>query len=420
MGLAKHSRLIRQRQWTPLLSFAVAATIAVAREFLLNENYGTSVWAEDGWVPLCVVDSGHFACLDVPVNGYWPIIHRLVAEPLAFLPLASWPFLFPALGALSISVFCGLVYQSVSRLTPHFFALLGSLGILLVPVLGVEFLNVLGNVHWILLMSAMVLVALREANSLFQWPISTFLFVASLSNPAGFVIPAMIMLIWLARRTRFASVVRPLVFSTIGWLIQVAAIVRFGGVDRVGTSSTVAEKLESWASTIVGVIPGASVSREGTPTFLFVSSRFTPVLVVLLSLGLVALVFFGKGFKETQRRFALLGIGSQGLTAFLVVILDENPRYTFVLVALNLIWIVGLIGSTLAVTPVLKAVLVCLLLVAPLAGFKAGSYRTTPSEIGWQDQLDSAKELCDNGASTVELFFAPSRTYVTELNCDRL
>jgi hypothetical protein len=244
--------------------------------------------------------------------------------------------------------------------------------------------------------------------------------VAALSNPAGFVIPTMIMLLWFARMVSLNTLARRLFSSTVGWVIQVAAIAQFDGIDRVGTTSSFAEKIDTWANTIVGVVPGMSVSREGASSLLFFSSHFTPGLVVLLTLGIVALVFFGKRFDEIQRRFALLGLGTQFLTAFLVVILDENPRYTFVLVALNLIWIVGLIGSTLSVSLALKAVLACLLLVAPLAGFKAGSYRTTPSEIPWQDQLENAKELCANGASTVELFFAPGQTYVTEVSCKAL
>ena len=399
---------------------ALATLISFFRQIAGEQSLFESIWAEDGWIPLCVVRGGHGTCLGNSVNGYWPIVHRLVAEPLALLPMTIWPVLFPILGAALMGVLCYVVCRFVGRTTEPFLAWLCGLGVVLVPVLGVEFLNVFGNVHWILLMVAMVLVALRDEESPSSWSISAFLFLAALSNPAGFVIPGMIMLMWLGRKASFAELARPLSLSTIGWLIQFGAIARFGGVDRVGTSSSVAEKIDSWASTIVGVVPGMSVSREGTSSFLFVSSRFTPVLVVLLTVGLVAVIFFGRGVKEIPRRFALLGIGSQGLTAFLVVVLDENPRYTFVLVALNLIWIVGLIGSMFSTTPVLKAALLCLLLIAPLAGFKAGSYRTTPSSVNWQEQMDNARERCAGGASTVELFFAPNRTYVTEVSCDAL
>ena len=410
---------VRNRVWLVAVVLTALA-VSLARQLVQIEHFGSAIWAEDGWIPVCVIQHGHGSCLSQSVNGYWPVIHRLAAEPLAMVPITVWPFLFPILGAALMGVLCGVVYRYVGEGTESFLGWLTALGVVLVPVLGVEFLNVFGNVHWILLMVAMVMIALREANSLSHWPISVFFLTAALSNPAGFVIPVMIMLMWLGRRSKFVSLVKPLVLSMIGWSIQVAAIARFGGVDRVGTSSSVAEKIDSWASTIVGVVPGMSVSREGVSSFLFVSSSFTPALVVLLTLGLIAVIYFGKGFKEVQRRFALLGIGSQGLTAFLVVILDENPRYTFVLVALNLIWIVGLIGSSVSVTSVLRAVLVCLLLVAPLAGFRAGSYRTTPSSESWQEQLDKASELCSSGASTVELFFAPGRTYVTEVSCNAL
>ena len=412
--------LIPRTREQAVIVAAVGATVSFLRHLIAGTHMFRSIWAEDGWITLCVVDRGHASCLYQPVNGYWPIVHRVVAEPLALLPMSVWPVLFPILGAALMGVLCGVVYRCVEKLMGRFLGWLCGLGIVLVPVLGVEFLNVFGNVHWVLLMLAMVVVALREEITSIQRLVPVFLFVAALSNPAGFVIPAMIMLLWVGRMANLNALVRPLFSSTVGWLIQVVAIAQFDGVDRVGTSSSTAEKIDSWASTIFGVVPGLSVSREGTSSFLFVSSRFTPALVVLITLGLVAAIFFGRGFKEVQRRFALLGIGSQVLTAFLVVILDENPRYTFVLVALNLIWIVGLIGSTFSISPALKAVLVCLLLVAPLAGFKAGSYRTTPSEISWQDQLDSAKEQCDSGASTVEMFFAPGRTYVTEVSCNAL
>ena len=412
-------RSLRHRGQT-LLVGEIAATISLIRQFISEPDTFKTIWAEDGWMPMCALSNGHFSCLTEPVNGYWPIVHRLVAEPLSMIPLSLWPFIFPLLGAASIGVLCAVIFNYVTRQTSKFFGLVCGLGVVLTPILGVEFLNVFGNVHWVLLMAAMVLIALSRRANVSSPVLLVFLFVSSLSNPVGFMIPATFLLLVIARLKSAQTIMWPFAVSLVGWFIQVFAIMQFDGTNRVGSSQSMTEKVESWANAIVGVVPGVRIARESPASFLFAPSRFTPALIVALTLGLLVYLILRSRSSEALRRFTVLGIGTQVLTAVLLLILDENPRYTFVLVALNLIWIVGLLGASVQMRMITKTVLVCLLIFAPLSGFKAGSYRTTPSSVSWQDQLRIAEERCAKREQFVEFFFAPDRAYVTEVHCSAL
>ena len=379
-----------------------------------------SIWAEDGWIPLCAKAKGHGSCLGEPVNGYWPIAHRLIAEPIALIDLPLWPYVFPVLGAFALSALSAVIFYVVGRLTSFFWGCVLAFGVVLTPVLGVEFLNVLGNIHWILLASAMLVLAGSYPLKRNGLLIAVFLFIAAVSSPAGFIIPAMIMLLVVTRLSILRGVAWPFFFSLVGWVIQVLAVVKFDGGQRIGSSLSMVERIDGWANSIVGTVPGLSVGRVGPQSFLFVSSRLTPTLIVVLTLITLGLIALHSKSTEVQRRFCVIGIGTQALNAFLLLILDENPRYTFVLVALNLVWIVGLVGSLVGSRFYLRAVLVFLIIVAPLSGFKSGSYRDTPSSITWQEQLESAQAQCRAGAEEVELFFAPGRTYATEVPCSAL
>jgi hypothetical protein len=105
------------------------------------------------------------------------------------------------------------------------------------------------------------------------------------------------------------------------------------------------------------------------------------------------------------------------LGAFELLILDENPRYVYVVVALNTLWVEGLIGTRWQPGLVgrVMAVAVCALLWLP--GFPAEPYRTTPSDVSWHEQLANATVTCAGGAESVTLHFAPERIYETEVSC---
>ena len=376
-----------------------------------------SIWAEDGWMPLCVVARGHGSCLTDQVNGYWPILHRLFSEVIAFLPLNLWPFTFPVLAALMLGAICSfifLIFRSVSSAPAG--TVIG-LGVVLIPSLGIEFINVVGNVHWLALMAAVIaLVACRESQSLRWQSLSGLVFVASIANPAGLLLFVQIVIFHLTglgqgRKWRVLACI-----SLFGWMVQLTAILLFGGAGRAGTTSTVLEKVEAWANSLLGVVPGLRVSEVSEEAFSRPASWLTPIAVLILVMGILAFFIVSTRATRAQRQFAALGVSTQGLTAFLLFALEEDPRYEFVIIALNLVWMTGLVLSVSKVR-ITVPVLAAILLVLPLPALKAGSYRVVHSEQDWNDQLSHASELCRVGMKEIEIYFAPGKTYVTKVKC---
>jgi hypothetical protein len=107
-------------------------------------------------MPLCVVSNGHGACLDDQVNGFWPFFHRLLAEAFALVPMSLWPWLLPISGALLTGGVAVVVFHVVSRLVGAFTGGVASAATVLLPFLGMEYINVVGNIHWLLLIIGML------------------------------------------------------------------------------------------------------------------------------------------------------------------------------------------------------------------------------------------------------------------------
>lgn len=396
----------------------LTSLVMLVRGFFSPTNLHSSVWAEDGWIPLCVVARGNGSCLFEQVNGYWPIIHRLLAEPLSILPLAWWPLVFPVLAALITALLILLIFRTLQQLMGIPTAIAGSVGIVLTPTLGMEFINVVGNVHWVLLMAAMVIFISPSRERRPGWAL-LLAFIAGIANPASFV------LIVLAGLLRFVGEVKSkealkIGFSAFfGWLFQVLAILRFSGTERVGTSFTLDEKILNVVNSLLGVIPGLRIDSTQSVSFLASSTRLTPyVCLVVLLVFLVALIANRRN-SLTMRKLASFGLTTQALSIFLLLILDPNPRYVFVVVALNLVWVVGMIGLLTRQSCIMYAFVVVLVLMS-LPGFSAGPYRSTPSDVSWSDQLQKARTECAQGAERIELHFAPERSYPTMVECSRL
>lgn len=398
--------------------FMVASVILLLREFSSYSSLAKSVWAEDGWVPLCVVSRGSGRCLADQVNGYWPIIHRLLAEPLAMIPMAWWPLVYPILAAMLIGFLVVLVFQTLRQLVGTPTAIAGSVGILMTPTLGMEFINVLGNVHWILLMVAMVLLISPLHEDRFR-VVLTLVFVAGVANPASFVLVILAGLLRISRAMPAKQALKIGAAAFFGWLLQVLAILGFKGTDRVGTSFTLEEKMLNVVNSFLGVIPGLRMDSTQSVSFLATSTRLTPYVGFAVLLTCLITSIMKQGTSSAVKTFASFGLTTQVLSIFLFVILDPNPRYVFVVIALNLVWIIGMIGVSIRPRRTMY-VLAVGLAVLSLPGFSAGPYRTTPSDVSWSDQLENARVACAEGAKTVELHFAPERSYPTLVKCSRL
>jgi hypothetical protein len=403
-----------------VLLFVGATALSLLRRVVASGSVSGSVWAEDGWIPLCVVANGHGACLDDQVNGYWPIFHRLVAEVFALMPLSVWPWLFPVIGAMLAGGVAVATFSVLARMADPFFAGLAALATVLIPFMGMEYLNVVGNIHWALLLIGMLTILNIKPNDEARVAHLAVLFVAGLSNPAGFVLVGYLLVLGMSGLLRRHAAVVLVGASLTGWLTQMVAIAFFAGTERVGTSFTFEEKLTAFANSTLGVVPGLRVFSNTPVSFLSVSTRLLPFVVAIGVFALVARLVSDRTKSEHVRRLAAFGLATQVLGAFLLLILDENPRYVYVVVALNTVWIVGILGVKWNPGLFGRALVVVSSAALWLPGFAAGPYRTTPSDVPWQEQLDDAHGKCLLGAESVTLHFAPERSYETEVPCDAI
>jgi hypothetical protein len=396
----------------------LTSLVMLVRGFFSSTNLHSSVWAEDGWIPLCVVARGNGSCLAEQVNGYWPIVHRLLAEPLSMLPLTWWPMFFPVLAALITALLILLIFRTLQQVVGILAAIAGSVGIVLTPALGMEFINVVGNVHWILLMAAMVLLISPIRKERFR-VVLLLVFMAGIANPASFVLVVLVGLLSFVGGMESKEALKIGFSAMFGWLIQLLAILGFSGTDRVGTSFTIEEKMLNVVNSFLGVIPGLRIDSTQSVSFLATSTRLTPYVCFLVLLAFLVALIANRRNSLTMRKFASFGVTTQILSIFLLLILDPNPRYVFVVVALNLVWVVGMVGVFARQPRIMYAFVVGLVLMS-LPGFSAGPYRSTPSDVSWSDQLEKARRECAQGAERIELHFAPERSYPTMVECSRL
>lgn len=332
--------------------------------------------------------------------------------------MESWSFVFPVLAALFTACFVLFLFRMLQQVVGTPSAGAGSVGIVLTPTLGMEFINVVGNVHWILLMSSMVLLISPILEKRFGAVLLTVA-IAGIANPASFVLVVLVGLLRLIGRMSSRDAFKMGSSALLGWLVQVLAILVFNGTDRVGTSFTLEEKMLNVVNSFLGVIPGLRIDSIQSVSFLATSTRFTPYVFFAVLLVFLIVVITNRRRSQAVRTFASFGLTTQVLSIFLLLILDPNPRYVFVIIALNLVWIAGMIGDATRQSRIMHAFAVGLILLS-LPGFSAGPYRSTPSDVSWGDQLQNARIKCADGAETVEFHFAPERSYPTTVKCSRL
>ena len=395
-----------------LLLGATASIISLLRQFIADPNMFKSIWAEDGWMPLCVVARGHGSCLFEPVNGYWPAAHRLLAEVFALLPMASWPVVFPVLAALMMGGMCATTFLAFRSIGQEKMGVVLAVGIPLIPALGIEFINVIGNIHWVLLIVTMLVMLMKNSNSTL---LLTLVVVTSLTNPVSFVLVPLIGSLWFVGAVEKKHALTLSLSSFISWVIQFGMIVGFDGTDRIGFASTASQVIEVWSNSLLGVVPGLRSSSENGEGLNFVSTWLTPITVVLLTVAALFWFMFSNDFSLQVKKTAAFGVASQILTAFILIGFEENPRYSFVLLTLNAIWITAMVGLNFGQWSVVAAVAALVFL--PLPAFKAGSYRTSHSQIEWSTQIRIARTECELGKSEAMFRFAPSITYESIVPC---
>jgi hypothetical protein len=122
-----------------LVSAAVAvALVAVQLAHIWPSVPLNTIWAEDGtaWLP-DTVHHGFFGALNVSHNGYLQTVSRLVAGPVAALPVAWWAPLMALAGAAIVTGCAFVVWRASTGhiQTPYLSAALAA-SVVLLPVAG--------------------------------------------------------------------------------------------------------------------------------------------------------------------------------------------------------------------------------------------------------------------------------------------
>ena len=167
----------------------VAVLISLGRIWWRNPESVTQVlWAEDGLFPLCVSKAGFFNCLFDPFAGYSVFLPRVLAGVTASFPVEWWALAANVMAALLAGIDCGSTWwwmrrYGLARVTSMVIALL----LVVVPIVGLEAINVLGSTYMLLLFVAAVALAFP----LHPYPVKTvsvLLLVTALTIPSAAVL----------------------------------------------------------------------------------------------------------------------------------------------------------------------------------------------------------------------------------------
>lgn len=145
-----------------------------------------SIWAEDAGTWLSdAITRGFFDALTTTWNGYLQTSSRLVAEPVALLPVAWFAPVMAICGAAIVTGCAFLVWRaSAGHIeSPRLRAALASMVVLL-PVVGVESLDNVTNSIWFLLFASFWILLWRPTTLVRATAAACFIFVAALSNAA--------------------------------------------------------------------------------------------------------------------------------------------------------------------------------------------------------------------------------------------
>jgi hypothetical protein len=181
-----------------------------------------SIWEED--VTRWLADAstrGVFDALTTTWNGYLQTSSRLVAEPVALLPVAWFAAVMAICGAAIVTGCAFLVWRaSAGHIeSPRLRAALAAMVVLL-PVVGVESLDNVTNSIWFLLFASFWVLLWRPTTFARAAAAACFIFVAALSNAAIVLFAPLWLLRLIAIRDRRDTII--VAGFAVGTAVQLA------------------------------------------------------------------------------------------------------------------------------------------------------------------------------------------------------
>lgn len=277
--------------WTAAVAGAVAGLLSVGRLLLGNPSaLSTIVWAEDGLFALCARANGPVPCLVEPYAGYLLFLPRVIAWPVSWFPLDTWP-LVTNLAAAALAVTSAALVVLVLRASGVGVVAAGFAAILpvLVPIAGFEAINVYSSGYLLLVFVAVLALSFPPRGAFPTWAYAAGLLVVGLTMPSTVVLLGVLAVQMLRRRIPRTGGAVAGVALIAGLAAQVWAALTTEVPRPISISL---DSLMAWVRAVpdalMTVVPGqGSLTAAGTiaPTTLGSVGWAGPVIVLAVVVG---------------------------------------------------------------------------------------------------------------------------------------
>lgn len=403
---------------TGVLVVVVAGLISVGRLLATNPNaVGEVLWAEDGLFPLCVRRDGAIDCLTDAYAGYFLFVPRVIAIVVAGFDFSDWAAVANIAAAVVVGLsaagtFAALIHRSVGYITSVFAALL----VVLVPIAGVEALNVYATNYTPLLVVSAVAVAFPAHRRWGTWATAFVLLVTAMTIPSAVVMFLGIGYQWLRKVISRTQVLIMGGALLLGLIVQ--GIVVVGAPNRRDVAISW-ETFVNWVNAIpkaiATLVPGVNVG-ESTDVF---GLAQLPASVLLgwfvLALVLVpAFLLLRRSTSETQQGAGLLLIMGVLVGAIPSITGYVSNRYFVVPVVLWLTAVLVIVDDALrrhdrsaARQSLVAAVIAAVLLVLWWPSLPATTLRATGTP-NWSEMVADVDQYCPgNPDQEIRFRFTP-------------
>ncbi len=384
----------------------LGAVISALRLWLGNLDSLTQVlWAEDGVFPLCIQKADFVSCVADPFAGYLLVTPRLLAGIVSFFPLSDWAAVANAVAAVAAGVITGLAYLILRRGgMGQVVSVLGGLIPVMIPIVGYEAVQSLGNVYqWLLYVSVLALVFSSALN---RWVVFALLLLTTLTMPTTVLLLPLVVVWWLRKSISFSTLI-----AWSGALLGggLAQFVVASNATKPRAVELGPEGVSTWANSVLPAfmtnIPGFGADGSDPSAFPTIQQWSWGWLVVAALVVLGVLLLMRGGNLAAVGALVLTGVV---LSAFPAIFDGSGNRYFVVPVMLfTLAVLVSLNELLFSSTWWVGGIVVLVVLGLWLPQFSAGAFRSTPAP-AWSDEVARVFAACKADPALVErIVFTP-------------
>jgi len=273
-----------------LASGAAAALVAIqlAREWPSAPL--ETIWADDSVWLNDALRRGALDALTTPYGGYLQILPRVVAEPLAQLPVASLAWAMALVGAGIVAAYTFVVWWASAGHVrdPYLRAVLAAM-VVLVPVAGVEMFANVTNSTWFLLFATFWVLLWRPATLTRAIAAACLLFLAAISTAGVFFLVPVALLRTLAARDRRDAVM--VGAFAAGAAVQLVSLLTYENGNLFQSPHWDWNLVPAYAQRAIGgalmgnVVTGFLWERLGTPLEVALAGALLGFTVLVLARG---------------------------------------------------------------------------------------------------------------------------------------